>query len=126
MIKRHLGLLFLTGTLLFLLSACEYDYIVQTPPEAPPSATADTLCYALDIQPFFDAKCISCHPSVFKPDLTSGKSYNALISGGYLPDTIPTNSLLYNKCKSGTMAGYATEAESKMLFNWITFGAKVN
>lgn len=126
MIKRLLGLLILTGTLLFLLSACEYDYIVPAPPEAPPSATADTLCYTIDIQPFFDAKCASCHPSVYKPDLTAGKSYNALISGGYVPDTIPTNSLLYNKCKTGTMASYTSEAEAKLLFNWITFGAKVN
>lgn len=124
--KRFLKLIMVTGTLLTLLTACEYDYIVPTPPEAPPSATSDTLCYALDIQPFFDAKCVSCHPSVYKPDLVAGKSYNALITGGYVPDTIPANSSLYTKIATGSMAGYATVAERNLIFNWITFGAKAN
>jgi hypothetical protein len=124
--KRLFRLLLVTGTFLILLTACEYDYIVPSPPEAPPSLTSDTLCYTLDIQPFFDAKCAQCHPSVYKPDLTSGKSYNALISGGYVPDTIPANSMLYTKIATGSMAGYATDAERNLIFNWITFGAKAN
>ncbi len=124
--KRLFKLLFLTGTVLMLLTACEYDYVVPSPPEAPPSATADTLCYQLDIQPFFTAKCASCHPSNYKPDLSVGKSYNALISGGYVPDTIPGNSSLYTKIKTGSMVGYATDAERDLIFNWITFGAKAN
>ena len=112
--------------MLMLLSACEYENIVALPPEAPPSATSDTLCYQLDIQPFFNLKCASCHPSNYKPDLGVGKSYNALISGGYIPDTIPAHSLLYTKIKTGSMAGFATDAERDLIFNWITFGAKAN
>ena len=125
--KRFLRLLFLTGTVLTLLTACEYDFIEPTPPAPPPSNEGDTLSYAADIQPFFTASCASCHPSVFKPDLTAANSYNALVSGGYVKnDSLPETSSLYIKCKTGTMAPYTTKEELDLLYNWIYFGAKNN
>ncbi len=79
--KRNLkGLMLLAGTMLLMLTACEYDFIEPTPAPPPPPA-GDTISYSQDIQPFFDAKCVSCHPGVYKPDLTAANSYNALIFG---------------------------------------------
>lgn len=122
--KRFLKLLFLSGTLLSLLTACEYDYIVPTPPVAPPPAN-DTISYSQDIQPFFTAKCASCHPSVYRPDLTTGKSYAAVIAGSYVVAGKPLESSLYNKCKPGSsMATYTSDTELKLMYRWIYAGAK--
>lgn len=122
--KRLFRLLFLTGTLITMLTACEYNFIEPTPAPPPPPA-GDTISYSQDIQPFFTAKCASCHPAVFKPDLTVGKSYNALISGNYVVANDPATSSLYTKCKTGgSMASYVTPAQLDMIYRWIFKGAK--
>jgi len=121
--KRLFRLLLLSGTLLSLLTACEYDYIVPTPP--PLVIENDTISFSNDIQPIFNAECISCHPAVYKPDFTVNKSYNALKSGGYVPDSIPANSSLYTKVNTGgTMAGYTNAANVELIRRWIVAGAK--
>jgi len=121
--KRFLKLLFLSGMLLSLLTACEYDYIVPTPP--PPVIENDTISYSQDIQPFFTAKCISCHSGSLKPDLTTGKSYNALMSDNFVVAGSPATSPLYNKCKpGGSMAPYTSSDELQLISRWITAGAK--
>jgi len=125
--KRFLKLLFLSGTLLSLLTACEYDYIVPTPP--PPVIENDTISYSQDIQPIFTAQCASCHPAVYKPDLTAGKSYNALISGDYVVAGNPSSSSLYTKCSiNGSMYTYFAEGKEAdqllLISRWITAGAK--
>jgi len=122
--KRFLRLFFLSGTLLMLLSACEYTFIEPTPPPPPPPA-GDTISFSQDIQPFFNAKCVSCHPGVYKPDLTAGKSYNALISGSYVVASDPANSSLYEKCNTGgSMSPYTTKENLNLLYRWIYAGAK--
>jgi hypothetical protein len=121
--KRLLRLLFLSGAVLALLTACEYDYIVPTPP--PPVIENDTISYSEDIQPIFNAECISCHPAVYKPDLTVNKSYNALISGNYVTGSEPATSLIYTKVNTGgTMAGYTNAANVELIRRWIVAGAK--
>lgn len=122
--KRLLGLLMVTGTLLMLLNSCEYDFIQPTPPPPPPPA-GDTISFSQDIQPVFNAKCISCHPALSKPDLKTGNSYNALTTGNYVVANDPANSSLYTKCKSpGTMATYISEAQLDLIYRWIYAGAK--
>jgi hypothetical protein len=122
--KRLLGLIMVTGTLLIMLTSCEYDFIEPTPPPPPPPA-GDTISFAQDIQPFFNAKCASCHPGVYKPDLTAGNSYNALITGNYVVAGDPAASSLYTKCKPGaSMAPYTTAAELDLMYRWIYAGAK--
>ena len=121
--KRLFRLLFLSAALISLMTACEYDYIVPTPP--PPVIVNDPISFSKDIQPIFNAECISCHPSVYKPDLTVNKSYNALKSGGYVPDTIPANSKLYTKVYTGgSMATYTNAANVELIRRWIVAGAK--
>jgi len=122
--KRFLQLLFLSGTLLTLLTACEYTFIEPTPPPPPPPA-GDTISYSQDVQPVFTAKCVSCHPAVYKPDLTTGKSYNALMTGNYVVAGKPAESSLYTKCATGgSMATYTSASDLDKIYRWIYAGAK--
>jgi hypothetical protein len=121
--KRLLRLLFLSGILVTLLTACEYDFIVPSPP--PPVIENDTISYSQDIQPFFTAKCVSCHSGSLKPDLSNGKSYNALMTDNYVVAGNPATSELYIVCKpGGSMAPYTSSAELNLISRWITAGAK--
>ncbi len=61
------------------LSSCEkYSY---TPEVVNPT---DSVHFQAEIQPIFNANCISCHGAIKAPDLRDGHSYNALTSGGYV------------------------------------------
>jgi hypothetical protein len=124
--KRHLGLLFLTGTLLLLLSACEYDFVVTAPEAAAPPPESDTISFSQDIQPFFNKKCVSCHQGGIAPDLREGKSYAALVPD-YVVAKQPENSSLYTKCEPGqSMAPYTPAADLALMKRWINAGAKNN
>jgi mono/diheme cytochrome c family protein len=123
--KRFLRLLFLSSILLSLLTACEYDYIVPTPPIPPPPAN-DTVSYSQDIQPFYNAKCISCHGGSTAPNLTAGQSYAATVPAFVVAGS-PETSEMYIVCKTGgSMTAYATitAAELDLLYRWIFAGAK--
>ncbi len=124
--KRFLKLLFLSGTLLSLLTACEYDYIVPTP--TPPVIVGDTISFSDDIQPIFEANspnCVACHPASSQPDLGVNKSYNSLMSGHYVIANDPANSPLYTKINTnGSMAGYAKAPQVELIRRWIVAGAK--
>jgi hypothetical protein len=110
---------------LALLTACEYDIVV--PEKAPPVIVGDTISYSQDIQPIFTAKCIQCHPSVWKPDLTGANSYNALINGDYVISEDPDNSFLYVKCKpGGSMSTYCSAEQLALIRRWIIAGVKNN
>lgn len=121
--KRLLRLLFLSGTLLTLLTACEYDYNVPTPPTPPPPAN-DTISYSQDIQPFFNSKCISCHGGAIAPNLLSGQSYSVLVPAHVVAGE-PASSSLYTKISAGgSMESFASDAERKLVYRWIYAGAK--
>jgi len=122
--KRNLGLLFLTGTLIMLLSSCEYDFIVTAPKAAAPPPESDTISYSQDIQPFFDSECVSCHQGGIAPDLRPAKSYSALVPD-YVVVKEPENSNLYTKCApGGSMAPYTPAADLALIERWINAGAK--
>ena len=120
--KRLFRLLFLSGALISLLTACEYDYIIPTPP--PPVIVGDTISFSQDIQPIFNAKCNSCHASV-NPVLTSSASYNSLTSGNFVVANSPATSELYIVCKpGGSMSSYISSDQLLLISRWITAGAK--
>ncbi len=121
--NRFLRLLFLSGTLIALLTACEYDFIVPTPPPPAPPAN-DTISYSQDIQPFFNAKCVSCHSGGIAPNLKSGLSYAQLVPAFVTAGT-PETSELYIVCKpGGSMASYAPADKLELMRRWIIAGAK--
>jgi hypothetical protein len=121
--KRFLTLLFVTGTLLIMLTACEYSFIEPTPPPPPPPA-GDTISFSQDVQPIFNAKCNNCHASV-APVLTAGTSYNSLTTGGYVVANSPATSDLYIVCKpGGSMSAYCSSDQLDLIYRWIYAGAK--
>jgi len=123
--KRIIRLLLLTSTMLIMLTACEYEFITPVPPAPKPPAN-DTISYSQDIQPFFNAKCVSCHAGSIKPNLSSGLSYDEVVPG-YVNAGEPETSELYLVCKpAGSMTAYATitPAELDLLYRWIYAGAK--
>jgi mono/diheme cytochrome c family protein len=120
--KRFLRLLFLSGTLIALLTACEYDYNVPVPPTPVPPAN-DAISYSQDIQPIFDAHCSSCHAGSTAPNLLTGQSYSALAT--YVVAKSPETSELYIVCKpGGSMAVHTSAANLNLIYRWIYAGAK--
>ncbi len=123
--KRLFRLLFLSGTLLIMLTACEYDFIVPAPPIPIPPAD-DTISYVQDIQPIFNNKCVSCHSGSIPPNLLAGQSYSALVPAFVIAKS-PETSDLYNSCKpGGSMATHTSAAELQLMYRWIFAGAKNN
>ena len=78
-----------------------------------------------DIQPIFDAKCISCHGGSKSPDLRSGKSWNALTTGGYVNLPAET-SRLYTKITGSSHTAKTSDVEKQEIFYWIEQGSKNN
>ena len=103
----------------FMTTSCEKEYYVPFP-------TPDVVSYTQDIQPFFNAKCTSCHGNT-APNLESPDSYDNLINGGYINLSDPASSLLYTKIDiGGSMESYATQEERAMTLKWISQGAENN
>lgn len=123
--KNYLkGFLLLTATLCILLTSCEYDTIEPTPPPPVPPA-GDTISYSQDIQPFFDAKCVSCHQGGTPPNLKPAVSYNQLVSGNYFIAGNPEASALYITCKTDpVMVPYTSAENLNLIYRWIYAGAK--
>ena len=121
--KRLLRLLFLSGTLLTMLTACEYDFNVPVPPTPVPPA-GDTISYSQDIQPIFNANCTSCHGGSIAPNLLNGQSYSALVPT-YVVAGNPETSELYIVCKpGGSMAAHTSAEDLNLIYRWIYAGAK--
>lgn len=106
---------------LIFTSGCYYDKVLPVEPEG-------EISYTTDMQPFFDAKCISCHNGGGVPlDLTAGISYDALFAGNYINTSDPASSTLYTKIDTGgSMESYATDVERATTLKWIEQGANNN
>jgi hypothetical protein len=107
--------------LIVLITSCEKAYLE-------PEKSPVDVSYANDMQPFFNAKCISCHNGSGIPlNLLENVSYDNLMNGGYIDTNTPKNSKLYVKLLPGeSMEQYANSAERTMTLSWIEQGAKNN
>jgi hypothetical protein len=107
--------------LLLFTSGCYYDQVLPVEPEG-------EISYSMDMQPYFDSKCVTCHNGTGVPlNLTPSVSYDELMSGGYVNTTDPTSSLLYTKiAPGGSMEQYSSSTETAMTLKWIEQGAKNN
>ncbi len=101
-----------------ILSSCEK--VVYPPIDRPVDVS-----YKSDVQPIWDAKCVSCHGGGLSPTLTPEVSYNELINGGYVNTDNPEDSELMQKLY-GSHDARASEAEKQTTLVWIEEGAKNN
>jgi len=107
------------------LWSCQWHTIqpVDYTPD-PNDSVVDTISYSAEIQPIFDAKCVSCHVNQ-NPKLSETTSYTSLMNGGYINTSSPESSILYIKMKEGHYATFSA-AELAVLLQWIQQGALNN
>ncbi len=108
----------LTGVIGF--SSCEKFAILP-----PVINQTDSIYYQTDIQPIFNANCITCHSGGIAPDLRSSNSYNALSTGGFLTpnnETCP----LYVQVTSAGHTARTTDLQKLQRLTWLKQGAKNN
>ncbi len=123
--KKLFGTLFFIFLITLYWSSCTSDTLV---PEVTPPG--QTVSFVTDIQPVFDQNCShsGCHATgMVAPDLSSGKSYNSLMSMSLVDTLNPSQSVLYKEVASGGgMSSYCTQAQSQLILSWIEQGAKNN
>jgi mono/diheme cytochrome c family protein len=117
--KRILIMLLIAVGGVFFITSCTSDTLV--PEKIDPGKKVS---FSSDIQPIFNANCISCHSGNTAPDLREGKSYSSLISGNYINKTAPNQSVLYiEMAPNGGMSSYTNASEAQLVLLWIQQGA---
>lgn len=126
---------FLAAVLGVLVSSCVYDFLAPAP-IAPIDGGGgngeETVSFASDIVPIFEAKCVACHKpggSKPNPDLTAANAYSSIANAKYINVDSPSESHLYVHIYSNTSAHTQkkfTAAEAQLVLTWITEGAKNN
>lgn len=110
-----------TGVVLLSLCACTYEQIEDLVPE--------DLSFEAHVEPLFDNKCASCHYTSGRtePDLSTGHSYEALVSGAYVVPYDADNSTVVSKIESGHPAtNPMSYGETAIVRQWINDGAIEN
>ena len=118
--RKFLFAMFIAFLGLIIHTSCEYEPlgIPQAPP--PPAKVS----FSTDIQPIFDAKCISCHKSTHNLPLVQGDSYNALIAKNCIVKGDAETSKLYTKVRDGHNP--PTTDKLDLIKQWINEGAEDN
>lgn len=120
-ISRKAGLLALFWA--FVFASCEYKYITQ-----PDGVVPETVSYSTNVQPIFDAHCISCHSTLaYPPILLQEQSYSQLVQNSYVDVENPDNSVLVKKVNSKHPSEFLPyDFEKEIMLEWIKQGAKNN
>jgi hypothetical protein len=101
-------------------SACtKYEYLPR------PVDPNQTWHFEADIQPIFNANCITCHGSAQAPNLSEGKSYNSLTKGGFVKAP-GEGSRLYIQMNSSSHTSRSSDSDKKKVLYWINQGALNN
>jgi len=123
------------------LNACYKDIgPVEGDETSSNSETTEEVSFSQDVQPIFDAYCVSCHPPSGSLDLRPGYSYNDIVNvpasnyNGIL--VVPGDaeaSVLYKKIDgSGAygpnmpLGGMLSSTQIAIIRNWINQGAPNN
>ena len=111
---------FLIPAGMVFFSSCEEYKIIQE--EIDPG---ETVLFQTQIQPIFNANCITCHKGSRNPDLRDGNSYESLTTGGYV--NLPAaDSKLYKQIISSSHTSFTIDPEKQLIYNWIDQGAQNN
>jgi len=114
-----------------LLASCEYDFVKPEPGPPPPDPT-DTIFFATQVQPIWDANnCTNCHKSggISSLDLTAANAYSSLTTNGMYSVASPETSKIYTYPHPVTGSHgnkYSSEAEALIILQWIEQGALNN
>lgn len=93
---------------------------------APPAVDQNKVWHlSTDIQPIFNAHCITCHSPNNLPDLHEGKSWKSLTTGGFVNLPAAT-SRLHLQMTSSSHTSRSSDAEKLMVLYWIQQGALNN
>ena len=122
----YAGLLLIIGGV--GLTGCYKDIIL---PDAAfdPDGPAQQVSYKLEVAPIMNAKCgiSGCHVSgAKKPFLTTGVSYQELVSGGYVNTVVPKESILYKKMNESMREYIPSAADRQKVYDWIRNGVPNN
>jgi hypothetical protein len=103
-------------------SSCEkYSF---SPPAVDPNQIWH---FQTDIQPIFNANCVTCHNGVKQfPDLRNGKSYLALTKGGFVTLPGETSRLYHQMSTNSEHIPRTTDLEKLKVLSWINQGALNN
>ncbi|MBN2520623.1 MAG: hypothetical protein JXB17_08980 [Bacteroidales bacterium] len=83
--------------------------------------------FAVDVQPLFDSKCVTCHKGTPPPDLQAGNSYKALINGDYINNPVNAEMTeLYKILYSSSHDSKTTQVEKDIITYWLKQGADDN
>jgi hypothetical protein len=109
----------------FLTSSCEKEYFKPMPAADIPSEVS----YAQHVEPMLETKCAigGCHNGAVPPNLVKGKSYVALVEGGFVDTLNAEQSVLIVKVKSNMPPPSGLPAaDIDLLVKWMKQGAKEN
>jgi len=118
-LKSGIAALIIIGGVILFGSCEKYSFLVET------VNPADTVHFQTEIQPIFNAICVSCHKGLRNPDLRDGNSYASLTGSGYVNLPAET-SRLYLQINSGSHNSYTLPEEKQKILIWIQQGAKNN
>jgi hypothetical protein len=82
--------------------------------------------FQTDIQPIFNAKCITCHNGTKSPDLRDKKAFSALSLGGYLLQPAENSRLYLKTANDANHIPRTSDTEKLKILNWIKQGALNN
>ncbi|MEI6050050.1 MAG: hypothetical protein WCS03_14200 [Bacteroidota bacterium] len=102
-------------------SSCEkYTF---TPPSVDPNAPWS---FKTDIQPIFNANCITCHGTAQAPDLRDGKSYLSLTKGEFVTAPAESSKLYLHISANSDHISRSTATDKLKVLYWVTQGALNN
>ena len=125
--KNFLLLISIIAGVIYFSSCEKYSFRVETLPPVDTTGTDTTnyVSFSTEVQPIFDAKCISCHKGSRNPDLRPENSFASLTTGGYVTQPA-ADSKLYKKLISSSHSSMTTQAQKSTIYLWIGQGAKDN
>lgn len=123
-------LFFFAAVCLFFFNACNYSFIeeVELPPIDGGGNGNETVFFSTDIQPIFNANCVTCHTSR-NPILTESEAYNSIANAKYVNVESPADSYLIQHVGPNSTSHtqrHFTAAQAQLIMTWMAEGAKNN
>jgi hypothetical protein len=120
MLKQVMAALIVIAAIGGLASCEKYTYMPEV------INPVDSVHFQAEIQPIFNANCITCHNATRNPDLRDGKSYESLTSGGYVNQPGETSKLYLHMTTNSAHIPRSSDVDKQLVLIWINQGAHNN